>query len=114
MKKTWLKRGTKQLKMSPLKRIGRQGKINLCANRKIAQMWKEFGVNTCELKLPECLGKLFNQNVHRHKRDWYYRRPELLYARKEVARGCQNCHDLVENNETLREEVFNKIRHGEQ
>ena len=116
LKRSPLKRGTSQLKRSPLNRIGRQGKINIEANQKIAEMWEEKGIDSCEIgRIPFprtriCLGKFALQNVHRHKRVWYRKFPDLLHAFKQVLRGCQNCHDLVEDNEELREKAFRWLR----
>ena len=116
LKRTPLKRGKSQLKRSWINKIGRQGEINIEANKIIAERWRKEGKDSCEIKLPgspQCLGTWTLQNVHRHKRVWYRDRPELLHHRKQVARGCQNCHDKMEPSPELTEEVFNRLRGDE-
>ena len=99
-----------KLKRTYLNRIGKRGRINIDANRKIKEMFIEQGISECEFHLPDCLRGWPLQNVHRHKRFWYYRNPELLSSIYEVTKGCQNCHDKVENNEELREKEFIRLR----
>lgn len=93
-----------------LKKIGRIGKANIKCNRILAKRWQDKGIDYCELRLPGCLGTWLLQNVHRNKRYFYKGIVEELTKNSEVKRGCQNCHNLVENNKELREEVFKRLR----
>lgn len=61
------------MKRTALKRIGKRGKINIEANRKIAKMWQDLEQEMCEIQLHDCLLGWTLQNVHRHKRSWYYK-----------------------------------------
>jgi len=98
------------MKKTPLKRIGKVGEANLKANRILARRWKELGVEACEIGLPGCTITWPLQNVHRHKRYWYHGDYRLLSSYWQVVRGCQHCHETIENDENLTEEVFNRLR----
>ena len=98
------------MKKTYLKRIGKIGKRNISANKKIKELFTEKRIYECEIGLENCLKNIFLQRVHRHKRSFYYSRPELLYDIKEVALGCQSCHDKIEHNPKLTEEVFKRLR----
>jgi hypothetical protein len=97
------------MKRTPLKRIGKIGKRNIDANKIIKQRFQEEGIEHCELKLEGCMDWPL-QIVHRHKRVYYRDKPELLYAREETALGCQSCHDKIEDDRELTEEIFKRIR----
>lgn len=103
-----VKKANRKMKKSSLKRIGRIGKINISANRKLKIIFS--GTKYCEIKLPGCLGNWLLQFCHRHKRIWYYTKPELLSDRNQVVIGCQNCHEKIENDKKLTEEVFHLLR----
>ena len=92
-----------------MRRIGKRGRINLAANKKLKE---EFaGTRYCEIQLDRCLGNWPLQRCHRHKRNWYYDKPpEMLSDRKQVVIGCQNCHDDIEHDAKLTEKVFLKLR----
>ncbi len=98
------------MKRSYLNRIGRQGKLNLRANRRIAEMWQEKKIFWCEIELEGCLQTWTLQNCHRHKRLWYKHNQKLLYDYKQVIKGCQNCHNKIENNKELTELTFQELR----
>ena len=79
------------------------------------------GITRCEVcpalhalgKLTKpCISFLRYQKVHRNKRKHYWaeERRDLLGDPSQVALGCQNGHDAIENNEELREQVFILIR----
>jgi len=58
-------------------------KTNNKARREIAKQVKELNLDFCEIRLPGCNG-LFLASVHRHKRRWYYDKPDcLLWDRSE-------------------------------
>ena len=97
-----------------LRNRGKQGAINAKANKKIAEMWEYEQINYCEIGLPGCMRTWPLQNVHRHRRNWYYNQPELLWDFNQVVRGCQVCHEQLdrrtEEAKQLTEEVFNRLR----
>ena len=105
------------MKKTPLKQTGRIGKINQKANRKIARMWLDKGIDFCEacavldemgLLGWQCLQA--SSNSHRHGRVWYRGKPELLWNIKQVIRACMKAHDFIDNNPVIREEVFEILR----
>ena len=98
------------MKRSYLKRIGKIGKRNLDANKKIAQIWRDKNIIECEIKLEGCLRNWLLQNVHRKKRIEYIKNPELLYNFNQVIRGCGNCHQKLENDKELTEQKFLELR----
>ena|ERR1035437_6134312 len=91
--------------------IKRKGtKANIECNKILKQRWIDRGLSYCEIRLPGCLGNYLLQNVHRNKRWVYKGKVELLTEDKEVVLGCQNCHNQVEDNKELREQVFKRLR----
>ena len=108
MKKSWIKRGTSQLKRSPLRRVGKTGEANLEANRRLKKTFA--GSKTCEIQLEGCLKTWPLQFCHRHKRIWYKGDVELLADYKQVVVGCQSCHEKIEHDEELTEATFNRLR----
>lgn len=99
-----------------INKIGKQGRINLKANKKLSKLWFDEEIDYCELDIPhECNAWMGLTNAHRHKRDWYKGKPEeLLWSYNQVARICLNGHNLIEYNKELTEEVFFKLRGDEQ
>lgn len=98
------------MKRTPIKKIGKIGKRNKEANRKIKKMFEELDVRHCELSLENCLFSFLLQFAHRHKRIEYRAYPELLYHHNQVVLACQSCHQQIEYNRELTEQVFQKLR----
>lgn len=96
------------MRRTPLKKIGRIGRANLEANKRLREMFG--GITRCEIGLKNCLGNWPLQRCHRHKRSWYKGDVEKLSDWKQVIVGCQNCHEEIEHNAELTEEVFTKLR----
>ena len=84
------------MRKTPLKRIGKIGKANLEARKKIA--------------LEGCLGGIYLSPAHRHKRAWYHGSVELLSDYKQWVSACVRCHNQIEHDSILTESVFNKLR----
>lgn len=102
------------MKRTRLNKIGKVGRNNLKANKEIAQMWLDKGIDFCELGLTVCIQRMLPlQNVHRHKRMWYRNQPEKLSDFKQVVRGCTACHNRIENDKQLTEAVFFNLRGSE-
>lgn len=93
-----------------LSRIGKIGRANLEANKRLSKHWEDNGIETCEIRLKGCLINWLLQNVHRHKRVHYNGDVDRLSAPQEVLRGCQNCHEQLEISRELTEETFKKLR----
>ena len=93
-----------------MKQIGKIGKINIQANKKLKQIYLERGITACEARLEDCMGNSFLFFHHCHKRNWYIKKPRLLSDFSQSILVCQNCHDKIENNYKLSEQLFKKLR----
>lgn len=102
----------KPMKRKRMNPIGKIGKRNIAANAIINRMFEKKKINTCEIMFEGCTGKLFLTNAHKHKRDWYKpkAKQEKLHAFSEVIRACQCCHQTIEDDKELTENVFNQLR----
>lgn len=99
------------MKRTPLKRIGRQGKINLAANIRLKKIYAEKGITECEVRLPGCLKNWALGFAHKHKRQDYYRlSPEMLGNFYQTVLACSVCHNIIEHNKELTKEVFARLR----
>ena len=86
-------------------------KVNRKANKEIAKQAEARGINYCEIGLSGCLRTWFLQPAHRHKRRWYYDKPDkLLWDYKQWVVGCQKCHVEIEVDKELTEKIFLKLR----
>jgi len=95
------------MRRTPLKRIGKTGKANIEANKKLSEkLPKEY----CEMRLEGCMGNWPLQYAHRHKRSWYKGDVELLSDVNQVIVACQACHERTEHNRELNKEMFAKLR----
>lgn len=104
-KKTPTKKVT--MKRTPIRRIGKVGKANLEANRRLKKILpKEY----CEVQLDGCMNNWPLTWAHRHKRSWYKGDPDLLADLNQVVVACQPCHDKIEHDKELTEKVFSKLR----
>jgi len=98
------------MKKTKLNQIGKIGRANIEANKRLKNMYKEIGVNYCEIQLPGCQGYPLNY-CHRHEREWYKGNVELLSSYNQTIIGCQgNCHRKIDQDKKLREEVFMQLR----
>ena len=99
----------------------KQTKINIKANKKIAQLWIDNDIQFCEVcpvlyRLGHLdWGCLFaSSNAHRNNRIWYYSHPERLWEFKQVVRACIPSHNFIDNEmPEIKEQVFIELR-GEQ
>lgn len=106
MKRTPLKRGTSQLKRTPLRKVGKKGKETL----KYKDLVKKMDLpKSCEIKLSGCLGSMYLTIAHKHKRS-HYKTAEELADIKEIIIACVNCHETIEHNRDLTEGIFDKLR----
>lgn len=98
------------MKRSPLNKIGRIGKANKIARDKIAEIAEEMNLRHCELQFTGCKKTMFLAPAHKHKRIWYKGNAELLADPQEWICACVVCHDVIEKNPDLTEDVFDKLR----
>ena len=98
------------MKRSYIKKVGKVGKANQQARKRIAEVAEEHGLNYCEIKLPGCTGSWPLAPAHREKRAWYKGDIELLSDYNEWVSACVVCHDQIEHNKKLTEEIFERLR----
>ena len=98
------------MERTPLKRIGRIGRINMAANKKLYKIYAEKGIDSCEAKLDGCMGSFSLSFHHRKKRVEYYKCPEKLAWLSETIRVCPACHELLERDSALSDNTFKKLR----
>ena len=78
--------------------------------KKLKLIYEEKGIRTCELRFDGCWiynGLTFH---HRHKRIWYYPRPELLGVFEQTILACPVCHPIVEDDRELNKKKFKQLR----
>jgi len=100
------------IKRSRPNKIGKIGRINIEANKKLKEMF-EGHVRGCEVRLRECLLYYLPQFAHRHPRHWYRSKPELLHSRDQVIIACQSCHEKLDQDKQLLEGTFKRLRGDE-
>lgn len=84
--------------------------INKIANKNLAELWRDFGIDACEI----CGSNIWLTNMHRHKRVWFYDKPDYyLWDWKYCIRACMKCHQRYEYDKKATEEVFIKLRGNE-
>ncbi|MCK6462853.1 MAG: hypothetical protein L6Q29_03500 [Candidatus Pacebacteria bacterium] len=98
------------MKRTPLRKIGKIGKVNIQANKRLKELFFIKGVRNCEIRLENCTLTWPLQYCHRHRRNWYKGDVEKLSDYKQVIIGCQNCHDAIDSNDELLKKVFQKLR----
>lgn len=110
LRKTPLKRGTSQLKRTTMKKVGKTGQANKYSRDLIAQIAEKNQMTTCEIQLIDCMRSWPLAPAHRHKRAWYKGDVDKLADPKQWVTACVVCHDQIEHNASLTEEVFMKLR----
>jgi len=72
--------------------------------------YQEKGITTCEIRRSVCWFNNALGFVHRHKRSFYWSRPELLGKFNQTLLGCNPCHAEIENDKQATEELFIRLR----
>lgn len=101
-----------------MNKIGRVGRANIAANKRIADITKKEDLHRCEicaLHLPElqgveCTESFTLANAHRHKRAYYKGDPEALSDRRQWVKACVGAHDAIEHDAELTARVFEILR----
>lgn len=115
--RTTLKSHTSLKAKKNIRKVGKVGKANKTARGLIADYAKTMNLTTCEIGplglTTGCTKTWPVAPAHRHKRSWYKGDAILLAAPKQWVVACQCCHDQIEFNAELTEEVFTKLRGNE-
>lgn len=98
------------MKRTRLKAQGKVGRANTQARKLITEQCEELNLNYCEIALPNCLRTWPLAPAHRHKRAWYKGDVGKLSDYNEWVVACINCHNQIEHDAQLTEEVFNRLR----
>lgn len=86
-------------------------KINIEANRKLKKLFFNKEIRSCEARLSGCTGNQYLSFAHRHKRRWYYGQEDLLSDFSQVILACISCHQKMEYNQDLTNQIFERQRH---
>lgn len=88
--------------------------LNQKARKKIAAIAMDLNLNRCEVRLPGCMSTFGIAPAHRHKRVWYYDKPdEMLWDYNQWVAACQFCHHQMEADKELTGQVFERLRQNE-
>lgn len=96
-----------------MKKIGKRGLANAKANRKLKKEYMNRGYTgqgVCEARLEGCQRTFGVGYAHKHKRVYYYSKPELLSSYNETILACTNCHNKMENYKELTLKLFKELR----
>lgn len=94
-----------------LSKVGKRGKLNAKANKKLRQLYFDKGITYCELGFTGCYRSSTLGFAHRHKRRWYYNQPDhLLWSFNQTILCCTNCHQQLEYDFQLSESKFETLR----
>lgn len=104
MKRTPFKRRSTIIKQ------GRISEINAEARKKIAEIAEEMNLNYCELQFEGCQEYYTLAPAHKNRREWYRGDVNKLSDYNQWICACSNCHQQLDDDENLKDEVFNKLR----
>lgn len=82
----------------------------MTGKKKLIKEYENKGIITCELKFENCWYDNTLAFAHRHKRRFYYSKPELLWTFNQTVLACNSCHGQIEYDSDLTEEIFNRLR----
>lgn len=101
------------MKRTPLKRIGKIGRINQKVFHKARQVLMDHEKYTCEIRIPGKCTRWADTIAHRHKRDDYKGHPDypdIMWDFKQIAWSCLRCHIVIEQSRELTEKKFMELR----
>lgn len=91
-----------------IKRVGKIGRANIEANKRLRVLFSE--VSRCEMGLEGCLKTWTLAFAHRKKRLFYKGDVTKLSNPNHVVIACVHCHQITEFNRSLNDEVFLRLR----
>ena len=77
---------------------------------KLKPIYEKKGIIQCEVRFPGCMNKFGLSFHHRHKRWQYIKCPDDLGKFSETILVCAYCHDKIESNYTINDDIFKKLR----
>lgn len=88
--------------------------VNRKCNKEIDQYCFDHDVYSCEVGLDGCTIAWGLTRCHRHKRRWYYDKPDsMLWKRSQWLLACISCHEKLERDPELTIKVFER-EHGKE
>jgi 5-methylcytosine-specific restriction endonuclease McrA len=85
--------------------------INKKANAEILKQAKALGIMRCEI----CGSSNWLTRMHRHKRKWYYDKPDdWLWRIDQWLIACMSCHEKYEKDKKATEILFIKKRDNDE
>ena len=88
--------------------------INRKANEELKEIYTEKEIMSCELYEANCQPTFGLSWHHRHKRVWYYDKPDSMLSEfNQTLLVCASCHNDIEYNKELHDYYFNKLREDE-
>ena len=101
------------MKRTPLKKIGKIGRINQKVFHKARQTLIDNEKSTCEIRIPgKCTGYA-DTVAHRRKRNDYKGHPDypaIMWDFKQIACACLRCLIEIEQSRELTEKKFLELR----
>lgn len=93
-------------------KLGKIGKINQAAKKKLIKLYADKDIRYCEAKIPGVCNGMYTTFAHRHSRIWYRNQSELLSSFKQTILICQACHTFIDRpwNEDSKKELFLRLR----
>ena len=89
-----------------LNKIGKKGREWENARRKLKKIYYAKEITTCELMFEGCFASNFLSFAHRYKR----RDPRCKHTFEQTILACINCHNKIEYNKELTEQMFSILR----
>jgi len=85
-------------------------KINQKANREMREQCYEKEIYYCEARISNGCWRAVTY-AHRHKRNWYKDKSNgMLWNYKQWILACPLCHEKMEKDKKLTEEIFLRLR----
>ncbi len=89
-----------------INKIGKIGKLNIVANKKLKKLFLDKGKTRCEI----CGTENYLSFAHKHKRIYYRSHQELLSNFNQVLLLCIRCHMELEVSREQTEKIFTRLR----
>ena len=90
----------------PIKRVGKKTLEWIKAREKLINIFSQKGIKSCELDFDGCWKNNSLNFAHRYKRS----DPRTKHVFSQVILCCNQCHQKIEYDKDLTEEVFKKLR----
>lgn len=90
-------------------KAGKQTLLNRLALRRLKEIYSCTTISSCEIRMEGCRNFILGF-AHRHKRIWYRSHPKLLATFNQTVLACTHCHNIIEYDRELSDEIFMRLR----